>query len=202
MARPRDPEVDTRILQAARRLLESVGFEGLTVEKIAIEAGVGKPAIYRRYANKDDIVMSLSIAESVPPRDLDTGSFEADILALGDALFESLKRMPRSVAGAQIGLAIANEEAGRRFLENRAHAALELMKSMWDRGVARGEVDPELDFLTAKIALGTSVIFSILLYRLEPDGQDVQQVLRQWVRGVRPQEAVVPDAPGAATAAR
>ena len=192
MARPRDPEVDTRILKATRRLLESVGFDALTVERIAAEAGVGKPAFYRRYTGKNDVVMSLRIADSVPTYDVDTGSFEGDILAMAETLIASLKTMPRSVAGAQIGLAIANEEEGRRFLEDRAHAAIDQLKAIWDRGVDHGEVDPELDFLTAKIGLGSMLIFSILLYRLDPDGPEARQVVRQWVRGVSPVEATAP----------
>jgi hypothetical protein len=95
--------------------------------------------------------------------------------------------MPRSVAWPHLGRAIADEEASRRVLENMAHPTLELMQQIWERGVARGEVDPELDFLAAKVALGTSVIFSILLYRLDPDGPQVQQVIQQWIDGVRPQ---------------
>lgn len=186
MARPRDPLVDTRILHATRRLLGRDGFEHLTMDAIAQEAQVSKPAIYRRYANKDEIILSLNIQESVPQQEIDTGSFEGDIRVVTQALFDSLKQMPRNIAGPQIGMAIADEEASRRFLENMAHPTVALMGEMWERGVARGEVDPELDFLTAKIALGTSLIFSILLYRLDPDGDEVEQVVTQWINGVRP----------------
>jgi AcrR family transcriptional regulator len=186
MARPRNPHLDTQILHATRRLLERDGAEHLTMDAIAVEANVSKPAIYRRYANKDEIVLSLNIADSVPAAQIDTGSFADDIRAVCSALIVSLKSMPRSVAGPQLGMAIADEESSRRFLENMAHPTLELMAAIWERGVARGEVDPELDFLTAKVALGTSVIFSILLYRFDPDGSPIQQVITQWVNGVRP----------------
>jgi AcrR family transcriptional regulator len=186
MARPRNPHLDTQILHATRRLLERDGAENLTMDAIAVEANVSKPAIYRRYANKDEIVLSLNIADSVPAVGIDTGTFAGDIRAVCASLVVSLKAMPRSVAGPQLGMAIADEESSRRFLENMAHPTLELMAHIWERGVARGEVDPELDFLTAKVALGTSVIFSVLLYRLDPDGPQIEQVIQQWINGVRP----------------
>ena len=186
MARPRNPQLDTQILHATRRLLEREGFEHLTMDAIAIEANVSKPAIYRRYANKDEIVLSLNIADSVPVADIDTGAFADDIRAVCASLIGSLKTMPRNVAGPQLGMAIADEESSRRFLENMAHPTLELMQQIWERGVARGEVDAELDFMTAKVALGTSVIFSILLYRLDPEGAAIDQVIGQWINGVRP----------------
>ncbi|WP_203335744.1 TetR/AcrR family transcriptional regulator [Nocardioides limicola] len=186
MARPRDPLVDTRILHATRRLLERDGIEHLTMEAIAAEANVGKPAIYRRYANKDEIVLSLNIADSVPQGEVDTGSFAGDIRVLTDELIVSLKRMPRNVIGPQLGMAIADEESGTKFLSNMAHPGMALMTQMWDRGIRRGEVDPDLDFLAAKVALGTSVIFAILLYRLDPDGPALRQIVDQWIAGVRP----------------
>ncbi|MFI5428017.1 TetR/AcrR family transcriptional regulator [Aeromicrobium sp. UC242_57] len=185
MARPRNPQLDSQILHATRRLLEREGVEHLTMDAIAVEANVSKPAIYRRYANKDEIVLSLNIADSVPAVSIDTGSFGDDIRAVCASLIASLKTMPRNVAGPQLGMAIADESSSQRFLDNMAHPTLELMQQIWERGVDRGEVDPELDFLTAKVALGTSVIFSILLYRLDPDGPEVQQVIQQWVNGVR-----------------
>lgn len=186
MPRPRDPRVDAKILHATRRLLERDGVERLTVEAIAAEAGVGKPAFYRRYANKEQVVLSLGIAESVPAEPIDTGTFAGDIVALTDQLRASLQRMPRNVAGPQLGMAIADQAASRTFLENMAHPAIELMEQMWRRGISRGEVDPQLDFMAAKIALGTSVIFGVLLYRLEPGGPEIDQVVRQWIAGVRP----------------
>jgi AcrR family transcriptional regulator len=186
MARPRNPQLDTQILHATRRLLEREGVEHLTMDAIAVEAHVSKPAIYRRYANKDEIVLSLNIADSVPAVEIDTGALAGDIRAVCASLIASLKTMPRNVAGPQLGMAIADEEASKRFLENMAHPTLDLMQQIWERGVERGEVDPELDFLTAKVALGTSVIFSILLYRFDPDGEAIDQVIQQWVNGVRP----------------
>lgn len=186
MARPRNPHLDAQILHATRRLLERDGAEHLTMDAIAVEANVSKPAIYRRYANKDEIVLSLNIADSVPAAAIDTGSFAGDIRQVCASLLASLKVMPRSVAGPQLGMAIADEEVSRRFLDDMAHPTMELMATIWERGVARGEVDPDLDFLPAKVALGTSVIFSILLYRLDPDGPAVEQVIEQWINGVRP----------------
>lgn len=178
--------MDDRILKATRRVLERSGAEALTVEAIAQEAGVGKPAIYRRYASKDEIVMSLSIANSVPHAEIDTGTFAGDTRELVAVLRESLKAMPRSVAGPQLGMAIADERASQVFMTNLAHAGSPHMQVLWDRGLERGEVDPDLDFLAAKTALGTSVIFSVLLYRMDPDGPEVDQIVEQWIRGVRP----------------
>ncbi|MGZ4705920.1 MAG: helix-turn-helix domain-containing protein, partial [Acidimicrobiales bacterium] len=47
--RPRSIEVDQAILAAALRMLGEHGFDGLTMEGVASEAGVGKATLYRRW---------------------------------------------------------------------------------------------------------------------------------------------------------
>ena len=53
--RPRDPSADRAILQAALKLLTDQGYAGMSVERVASEAGVGKTTIYRRYASKEEL---------------------------------------------------------------------------------------------------------------------------------------------------
>ena len=52
MPRPLDPAVDQAIEAATLELLAELGFAGMTIEAVAAAAGVGKPAIYRRHADK------------------------------------------------------------------------------------------------------------------------------------------------------
>ncbi len=56
--RPRKPETDAAILDAALAMFGEVGYEGMTVEAVAARAGVGKATIYRRWSSKDDLVIA------------------------------------------------------------------------------------------------------------------------------------------------
>ncbi|WP_197478144.1 TetR/AcrR family transcriptional regulator [Rhodococcus sp. EPR-147] len=47
----RDPDRDKRILDAAMTLMIDGGFPGLTMDKVAGAAGVGKATVYRRWAS-------------------------------------------------------------------------------------------------------------------------------------------------------
>ena len=51
--RPRDPQVDRAILQATLRVLTDQGYAGMSIERVAAAAGVGKTAIYRRFSSKE-----------------------------------------------------------------------------------------------------------------------------------------------------
>lgn len=64
VGRPTDPAKDRDILAAGRRLLFGVGPEAVTMEAVAREAGVAKPTLYRRYANRDELIASVAEAEA------------------------------------------------------------------------------------------------------------------------------------------
>jgi AcrR family transcriptional regulator len=48
-----------RVLEAARRLFDERGVEDVTMEDVALAAGVGKGTLYRRYADKGQLVLAL-----------------------------------------------------------------------------------------------------------------------------------------------
>ena len=81
--RPRDPEADQAILQTTLKLLTENGYAGLSVERVASEAGVGKTTIYRRYTTKDELVAAAvgALKDDLGPPP-DTGDVRADIVEM------------------------------------------------------------------------------------------------------------------------
>lgn len=57
--RPRDADVDARVIAAARALLREGGFEALTVTEVARRAGVSRPTVYRRHADADALALAI-----------------------------------------------------------------------------------------------------------------------------------------------
>jgi AcrR family transcriptional regulator len=53
--RPRSPESDRAILEAALRLISTEGYARMSMDQVAAEAGVSKPTIYLRYDSKEDL---------------------------------------------------------------------------------------------------------------------------------------------------
>lgn len=49
----------TRILAAARRLLEERGYHGVGLEEIAVEAGVSRQAVYLHFGSKSGLLVGL-----------------------------------------------------------------------------------------------------------------------------------------------
>src|ERR1700741_762462 len=79
MARPLDAEKDKAIEAATLALLNERGFARMSVEAVATAAGVGKPAIYRRYADKAALVAAV-IASRLPALEVpDLGDTRAEL---------------------------------------------------------------------------------------------------------------------------
>ncbi|MCG6116888.1 MAG: TetR/AcrR family transcriptional regulator [Aquimonas sp.] len=53
--RPKDPEKRAAILEAAKRLFPLRGFEGVSMDAIAAEAGVSKLTVYSHFQDKDTL---------------------------------------------------------------------------------------------------------------------------------------------------
>jgi AcrR family transcriptional regulator len=59
MSRPANPKLEDRILTAARKLWHKNGEAGLTMRSVAKAAGTNPPAVYRRFRNRDQLLLAL-----------------------------------------------------------------------------------------------------------------------------------------------
>src|SRR5437870_3373170 len=80
--RPRDPDISRHVLGAALELLATDGYARMSMADVAARAGVHKPAVYRRYANKLDLTLAAVAAVTPAMRDPDTGAVAADLVQI------------------------------------------------------------------------------------------------------------------------
>ncbi len=59
MPRQLDPKLEERVLDAAQRLWKKGGARALTMRAVAAAARTNTPAVYRRFRNRDDILLAL-----------------------------------------------------------------------------------------------------------------------------------------------
>ncbi len=76
--RPRDPEVDQRILRAAAEVVGEDAWSKFTVDSVSERAGVGKTSIYLRWPNKKDLLASALEAQISPVAAINTGTNSHD----------------------------------------------------------------------------------------------------------------------------
>ena len=81
--RPRSSEeADAAIIEATIALLAEVGYQALSLERVAALAQVGKKTIYRRWSSKEALVCDAirSLQSEMPL--VDTGTLRDDLIAM------------------------------------------------------------------------------------------------------------------------
>jgi AcrR family transcriptional regulator len=144
--RPRSPEADRAILDAAIELFIDEGYEGMSIEGVAARAGVGKTTIYRRWASKEELIVAAIDELIFEVEPLDTGSLRRDLVDLITQLQVVMsssragqvfpRMVPHVAAGTPLGLVYLQRVIAPRF---------ELLRSVLARAAERGEVPADLD---------------------------------------------------------
>ncbi|HNE36808.1 MAG TPA: TetR/AcrR family transcriptional regulator, partial [Microthrixaceae bacterium] len=162
--RPRDPLVDRAILDAAVELLSDGGIEAMTMESVATRAGVSRASVYRRYANRVDLMeAAFHAAAEQKPEPPDTGDVRRDLVQLLTRLSTLLMEsdtgavLPAMLAAARENAEV--REALERFTSERRSPTITVLRRGVDRGEIRADVDPEL----MADALVGAVIYGLLM---------------------------------------
>ncbi|GAA1653742.1 TetR/AcrR family transcriptional regulator [Nonomuraea maheshkhaliensis] len=159
--RPRSEKAEKAIIEATLDLIaEGMGVSELTIEAIASKAGVGKTTIYRRWSNKEDLIVDALATLRAPMPKLPGTSVRDDLISL----LEAMRRESGDTRGRCV-MNIAMSEADRyprlmeRFLKRAVEPRRQAMRAVIERGVTTGELKPELD-----VDMGMALISGAMLW--------------------------------------
>jgi AcrR family transcriptional regulator len=160
--RPLDENVDEAILNATWQVLLDEGYAAMSIARVAEVARVGRPAIYRRYKDKSELVRATLADKRGRVATIDTGSARADLIAYMEF---ARRRFEVSLAGTLLVDGRKNPELLTFFREGMLMPRLRDMAAALERGKERGEVRAELDSELAVHAL----MGSFMVYNLASD---------------------------------
>jgi AcrR family transcriptional regulator len=86
--RPRDPDVDRRVADAAITLFGETGWAGFSVEAVAKRASVGKASIYLRWHTKEALLVAALRVRVGIIDEVDTGSLREDLVRLARQILD------------------------------------------------------------------------------------------------------------------
>ena len=176
--RPRDPRVDAAVAAATLELLAEEGFAGLTVEHIATRAGVGKAGVYRRWPDKEAVVLAALSLGGERPAAPDTGSLRGDLTAYLTALVRFRAARLDAVA-ALAGEALVSERIGDAFRERIAAPVIATVRNILERAVERGELPPSTDVELLATVPAAMLFTRRLLGGHQPDEAFVSRLVDQ-----------------------
>ncbi|WP_163567831.1 TetR/AcrR family transcriptional regulator [Fodinicola feengrottensis] len=147
--RPRDPDNDTAILQAALELLIERA-DGASIEQVAKRAGVARLTVYRRFANKEELLIkAVETARTIAaPRLAELASLSVEELveawALAMAQPGARNLLARLLGAPCRTIHGCSERTGRPISSRAARFSPSWWKRERDAGRLPADTDPEL----------------------------------------------------------
>lgn len=184
--RPRDPEIDRLLADAALRELSAYGYSAMSIDRIAQETGIGKPSIYRRFAGKAELTIAaleqLTMAEGPEA----VGDLIEDItrqIAFANGNLENNGSVPL------LGTLLAERDRQpellalyrERLFEPRQRKIAALLRAAQDRG----EVREDADLISATLLLLGFVAVSYVAKR-DVTQANIRRAVTAVVDGLRP----------------
>jgi AcrR family transcriptional regulator len=169
--RRRGEELEAALLEAAWAELVEAGFASLTMESVAARAQTGVAVLYRRWANKGELVLAAieHFHDTHPVEVPDTGTLRGDLIGLLTAFGKSRATFVAIVGAASYSGLLADTglnpaQIRERFLGDRSARNDRLI---FRRAADRGEIDLE-SIPPAVLAMPFDLVRQDLLLNLEP----------------------------------
>ena len=150
--RPKDLEKRAAILDAAKRLFPSSGFEGTSMDAIAAEAGVSKLTVYSHFTDKETLFFAAIRARCEEQMPATLFDVEVD---------GPVRRQLEAIARAFFALVTAPESVAlHRLLTAGTGLSDKLVQMFWEAGPQRVQCGFQ-QFLRHEVAAGQLAIVDI-----------------------------------------
>jgi AcrR family transcriptional regulator len=154
-----------------------VGYAALTMDDIAVTAGVSKASIYRRWATKGDLLVSVVDRASLDMLEVpDGGCLRADLVFLIRCLADVLAGPGGQASRALLGAATHDHALADAFHRGPQERWSQAFRAVFARAVSRGELDP-----MAGTSRGAEAGPGILLLRWLVSGAPIDHELAEAV---------------------
>jgi AcrR family transcriptional regulator len=182
--RPRDREIDAALLRATISVLNESGYGGLTLEKVAREAGTTKPSIYRRWPTRQRLVLAALGGRLGEARAPDTGCTLCDLDECHKVFVAALRRMPPGVIGPLFADCAGDRELRATFMTTVFEPPRAAVKETLERALARGELRDDLDLELLLDLIGSFVHYRALFGHAPTSDAEIERTVEALLQGI------------------
>lgn len=182
--RPRDARIDPAVLDATLAVLASTGYRRLTLEEVARQAGTTKPAIYRRWAGRERLVLAALAREL---GELDTPDTGCSICDLGECLsvfIGTFRRLPPDVLGPLYADCAGTPELRSEFMAALFDPPRSAVARTITRARDRGDLRADLDVGLTLDLIGAFVHYRVLFGHASTDVNEIAHVVETLLHGI------------------
>jgi AcrR family transcriptional regulator len=162
MARSLSEDARAKMLHTATDLVLEVGVDGFSVDEVARRSGVAKTTIYRRFSSAKELLVAALDRVMTAPSTPDTGSLREDLLEYLASVRPAFADITLRNLFFEIYAASARDPELRDLHKSLMRARAGPTRAIFDHARLRGELSPELDYVTmAEIVQGPFIVRSM-----------------------------------------
>jgi AcrR family transcriptional regulator len=160
--RPRSEEHRHAVLKAAMDLMQEDELRIASIDRISARSGVSKATIYEWWPNRTAVVIDAFLHQMMADAPVpDTGSAAEDFRLTLRGMMGFYASPLGAIYAQLVGASQFNPTERERIRTHQVNVRRAAVRKIWDRGVARGELDPNLN---PDVAL--DLIFGAAVYRM------------------------------------
>ena len=183
------PAVDARItrtrqavIEAMHRIFEEEGASGLTHQRVALKAGVGRATVYRHWPTTLDLLVDTLQGIDQP------------MIHPGEEPFDEWLRIQLTHAAAELSLPTSRQFVALMIAEADNHTVIaelgaelidrtyQVMEEMIDQAVERGELSRRLDRTVLAAQTLGPIIYRTAMQRLDVTPGFIDEIVESVVR--------------------
>jgi AcrR family transcriptional regulator len=184
VGRPRDRQIDAAVLAATLAVLDRSGYGRLTLEQVARDAGTTKPAIYRRWAGRQRLVLAAlgqRLGEAGAP---DTGCTLCDLDECLKVFVAAFRCMPPDVLGPLFADCDGDRELRAAFMSALFDPPRAAVRETLDRAHARGDLRADVDLDLILDLIGSLVHYRALFGHAPLTDTEIERAVEALLQGI------------------
>jgi AcrR family transcriptional regulator len=189
--RPANPKVKLAILRAAAQILDAGGIGAVTMEAVAERAGVGKPTVYRWFADRHAVAMAALMA-------IDDDAYIASsgkLIAISQSPIRMLRKQLHSIVArfatssgrhvaSMIAAADRESEMAKAFRNHFVLTRRTEGRTLLQQAISVGDVRKDINIEVVLDAIYGPLFFRLLLGHAPLDAAFVDKLLHELIHGI------------------
>lgn len=182
--RPRDPQLDSAIIAATLAVLDEVGYGRLTLEDVARRAQTTKPAIYRRWRTRRQLVMAALAERLGEVQAPDTGCTLCDLDECLKLFVAAFRRMPPDVVASLFGDCAGDPALREVFMATLFDPPRAAVNETLARAAKRGDLRPGVDQDLVVDLIGSLIHFRALFGHAPTTDAEIERAVEVLLEGI------------------
>ena len=184
LGRPRDPLIDAAVLEATLAVLGESGYGRLTLDEVARRGGTTKPAIYRRWPTRQQLVLAALGMRLGSARAPDTGCTLCDVEECLKVFVKVFRRITPEVLGPLLADCANDPELQRAFMTTLFDPPRAAVRETLNPAHHRGDLREAVDLDLIVDLLGSLVYYRALFGHARTSNREIERAVTALMQGI------------------